>query len=61
MVALAVLSRRLARAHLARLLGCAVTANPAWVSGCYGSSALVAPCGWVMAFPVPDDFGEADR
>src|SRR4051794_37556390 len=24
-----------------------------WVSACYGSSALVAPCGWVMAFPAP--------
>jgi transposase-like protein len=24
-----------------------------WVSACYGSSTLVAPCGWLMAFRVP--------
>ena len=33
--------------------GCPAHIHVSWVSGCYGSSALVAPCGWVMAFPVP--------
>ena len=28
-----------------------------WVSGCYGSSALVTPCAWVMAFPAPSGGG----
>ena len=41
--------------------GCPAHIHVSWVSGCYGSSALVAPCGWVMAFPVPDDSGQADR
>ena len=41
--------------------GCTAHIHVSWVSGCYGSSALVAPCGWVMAFPVPDDRGQADR
>jgi hypothetical protein len=38
---------------------CPAHIHVSWVSGCYGSSALVAPCAWVMAFPVPGD-GEAD-
>jgi hypothetical protein len=42
---------------------CPAHIHVSWVSGCYGSSALVAPCAWVMAFPVPtteqrDDAGE---
>jgi hypothetical protein len=39
---------------------CPAHIHVSWVSGCYGSSALVAPCAWVMAFPVPndDDTGE---
>jgi hypothetical protein len=36
---------------------CPAHIHVSWVSGCYGSSALVAPCGWVMAFPAP---GEGD-
>ena len=36
---------------------CPAHIHVSWVSGCYGSSALVAPCAWVMAFPVP---GEAE-
>jgi hypothetical protein len=35
--------------------GCPAHIHVSWVSGCYGSSALVAPCSWVMAFPVPPD------
>ena len=35
--------------------GCPAHIHVSWVSGCYGSSALVAPCAWVMAFPVPAD------
>jgi hypothetical protein len=37
--------------------GCPAHIHVSWVSGCYGSSALVAPCAWVMAFPVPSDGG----
>jgi hypothetical protein len=33
--------------------GCPAHIHVSWVSGCYGSSTLVAPCAWVMAFPVP--------
>jgi hypothetical protein len=33
--------------------GCPAHIHVSWVSGCYGSSALVAPCAWVMAFPYP--------
>ena len=35
--------------------GCPAHIHVSWVSGCYGSSALAAPCSWVMAFPVPSD------
>jgi hypothetical protein len=41
--------------------GCPAHIHVSWVSGCYGSSALVAPCGWVMAFTVPDDLDEEAR
>lgn len=41
--------------------GCPAHIHVSWVSPCYGSSALVAPCGWVMAFPAPNGAGEADR
>ena len=34
---------------------CPAHIHVSWVSGCYGSSALAAPCAWVMAFPVPSD------
>ena len=34
---------------------CPAHIHVSWVSGCYGSGALVAPCAWVMAFPVPTD------
>jgi hypothetical protein len=37
---------------------CPAHIHVSWVSGCYGSSALVAPCAWVMAFPVPSDGDE---
>ena len=33
--------------------GCPAHIHVSWVSACYGSSALVQPCAWVMAFPVP--------
>src|SRR3954462_10126772 len=33
--------------------GCPAHIHVSWVSGCYGSGALVQPCAWVMAFPVP--------
>src|SRR4051794_16781823 len=33
--------------------GCPAHIHVSWVSGCYGSSALVQPCQWVTAFPVP--------
>ena len=33
--------------------GCPAHIHVSWVSGCYGSAALVAPCAWVMAFPAP--------
>jgi Transglycosylase SLT domain len=32
---------------------CPAHIHVSWVSGCYGSGALVAPCAWVMVFPVP--------
>jgi hypothetical protein len=38
--------------------GCPAHIHVSWISGCYGSSALVDPCAWVMAFPVPVDAGE---
>ena len=34
---------------------CPAHIHVSWVSGCYGSSALAAPCAWVMAFPVPSE------
>ncbi|MGH2945759.1 MAG: lytic transglycosylase domain-containing protein [Solirubrobacteraceae bacterium] len=34
---------------------CPAHIHVSWVSGCYGSSALVVPCAWVMAFPAPND------
>jgi hypothetical protein len=34
---------------------CPAHIHVSWVSGCYGSSALVTPCAWVMAFPVPSE------
>jgi hypothetical protein len=37
--------------------GCPAHIHVSWVSGCYGSSALVEPCAWVIAFPVPGDTG----
>ena len=40
--------------------GCPAHIHVSWVSGCYGSSALVAPCAWVMAFPVPTDANASD-
>jgi hypothetical protein len=39
---------------------CPAHIHVSWVSGCYGSSALVAPCAWVMAFPVPSEDEEHD-
>jgi hypothetical protein len=33
--------------------GCPAHIHVSWVSACYGSSALVPPCRWVMAFRVP--------
>ena len=35
--------------------GCPAHIHVSWVFGCYGSSALVKPCSWVMAFPAPAD------
>jgi hypothetical protein len=35
--------------------GCPAHIHVSWVSGCYGASALVQPCAWVMTFPVPAD------
>src|SRR3954470_8952293 len=40
--------------------GCPAHIHVSWVSGCYGSSALVPPCSWVMAFPVPADDEASD-
>src|SRR4051812_42939655 len=40
--------------------GCPAHIHVSWVSGCYGSSALVQPCAWVMAFPVPADDEASD-
>jgi hypothetical protein len=40
--------------------GCPAHLHMSWVSGCYGSSALVAPCAWVMAFPVPAEHKAGD-
>jgi hypothetical protein len=40
--------------------GCPVHIHVSWVSGCYGSGALVAPCSWVMAFPVPGGSTEGE-
>jgi hypothetical protein len=40
--------------------GCPAHIHVSWVSGCYGSGALVAPCAWVMAFPVPSGGDESD-
>jgi len=40
--------------------GCPAHIHVSWVSGCYGSSALVPPCAWVMAFPAPSDRGDAE-
>src|SRR3954463_9224969 len=34
--------------------GCPAHIHVSWVSGCYGSRALVAPCAWVMAVRGPD-------
>src|SRR4051794_6432436 len=36
---------------------CPAHLHVSWVSGCYGSSVLVAPCAWLMAFPVPSHGG----
>ena len=33
--------------------GCPAHIHVSWVSPCYGSSALVSPCEWVMVFPAP--------
>jgi hypothetical protein len=38
--------------------GCPAHIHVSWASGCYGSSALVDPCAWVMAFPVPVEAAE---
>jgi hypothetical protein len=40
--------------------GCPAHIHASWVSACYGSGALAAPCAWVMAFPVPRD-GNAEN
>jgi Transglycosylase SLT domain len=32
--------------------GCLAHIHVSWVSPCYGSSALSAPCDWIMAFPL---------
>ena len=37
---------------------CPAHIHVSWVSGCYGSSALVAPCAWVVAFPVLEGRGD---
>lgn len=34
---------------------CLAHLHISWVSPCFGSSALVAPCQWVAAFPVASD------
>jgi len=39
---------------------CPAHIHVSWVSGCYGSSGLVPPCPWVMAFPAPSDRGDAE-
>jgi hypothetical protein len=33
--------------------GCPAHIHVSWVSPCFGSSRLAAPCAWVTAFPVP--------
>ena len=33
--------------------GCPAHIHVSWVSPCYGSSALSAPCRWVVSFPLP--------
>jgi hypothetical protein len=38
--------------------GCPAHIHVSWVSGCYGSSVLVAPCAWVMASPPNDGNGD---
>jgi hypothetical protein len=35
--------------------GCAAHLHVSWTSGCFGSSALSPPCGWVMAFAAPEE------
>ena len=42
---------------------CPAHIHVSWVSGCYGSSGLVEPCEWVMAFSVPagDSAGAGTR
>src|SRR5829696_8053828 len=40
--------------------GCPAHIHVSWVSGCYGSSALVTPCAWVMALPVSAHEDEGD-
>jgi hypothetical protein len=41
--------------------GCPAHIHVSWVSACYGASALVSPCAWVMAFPVPGDTDQDDQ
>jgi hypothetical protein len=43
--------------------GCPAHIHVSWASGCYGSSALVEPCAWVMSFPAPaaDETGAESR
>jgi len=40
---------------------CPAHPHVCWVSGCYGASALVAPCAWVTAFPVPGAGDDGDQ
>jgi hypothetical protein len=40
--------------------GCPAHIHVSWVSGCYGSGRLAAPCAWVLAFPAPESDSAGD-
>ena len=40
---------------------CPAHIHVSWVSDCYGSSALIAPCSWVMAFPAAGKEGDDNQ
>jgi hypothetical protein len=39
---------------------CPAHIHISWMSGCYGSSSLAPPCGWVGAFPGPSPYATLD-